>query len=84
MDRLTVFYQGAGETCGNAGWAYCLSSDGEVTSGPLPHRRPHVRLETLARSVRREFRGTRLAPLVAQLTAALRPSRAGDGYEATL
>ena len=79
--RIAIFYDEQDPR--NRGWAYSLQTADACESGALPHTRRQVSLATLARSVR-QYRGA--APsvrrLVADLTAALRPCGAGDGYEA--
>jgi len=63
----------------NKGWAYNVVVDGDHESDALPHRRLATSLDTLLRSLRREFRAGQLA--VPDINK-WREARDGNGWEA--
>jgi len=68
--KITVFFDGRDTS--NKGWAYNASvCDGEGTeyeSGPLPHKHRNVSVETLMRSLRREYKDSPVSKQVAAKT----------------
>jgi hypothetical protein len=55
IDGAVIYYWDALDAS-NAGWAYHVIVGGEHEADGLPHRRRAVSLETLVKSLRREYR----------------------------
>jgi hypothetical protein len=68
--NITVFFDS--RDASNKGWAYnasfCDADGTEYESGPLPHKRRKVSTDTLMRSLRREYKSSPVAKLVAAKT----------------
>ena len=68
--KITVSYDS--RDIGNKGWAYnasfCDVDGTEYESGPLPHKHRDVSVETLMRSLRREYKTSPIAKQIAAKT----------------
>lgn len=82
--RIIIFYDEQDPR--NRGWAYSVQTADACETGALPHRRRAVSLKTLARSLRREYRGGQAFCLAVRLTTAklrpVPPQAGGPYYEA--
>ena len=54
---IRIFHAAPAVIGARAQWCYCVTVDGDQTSGTLPHYRSDCSIATLQRALRAEFRG---------------------------